>query len=142
MPMTFIMSKNNNNYYNHNHNNDINSNNNDNNNVINDNDNIMIVSFTIFKIFLIVKTRLLLSIKYLKLPLVSPKLNIYLHKGFFRRAYKWRDSYPRGLVTGIEKAKQAKTVLIKIRFVFTFNLVKGAVSRNSAKLENYKMPVE
>ena len=59
--MSFIMSKNNNYYYyNHNHYNDINSNNN-NNNVINDNDNIMIVSFTIFKIFLIVKTRLLNS---------------------------------------------------------------------------------
>ena len=59
MPLSFIMStNNNNNYYNHNHNNDINSNNN---NVINDNDNIMIVSFTIFKIFLIVKTRLLNS---------------------------------------------------------------------------------
>ena len=64
MPMSFIMSKNDNNYYyNHNHYNDINSNNNNNNNnnVINDNDNIMIVSFTIFKIFLIVKTRLLNS---------------------------------------------------------------------------------
>ena len=62
MPMSFIMSKNNNNYYyNHNHYNDINSNNNNNNNVINDNDNIMIVSFTVFKIFLIVKTRLLNS---------------------------------------------------------------------------------
>ena len=60
MPMSFIMSKNNNYYYNHNHYNDINSNNN-NNNVINDNDNIMIVSFTIFKIFLIVKKRLLNS---------------------------------------------------------------------------------
>ena len=59
--MSFIMSKNNNYYYyNHNHYNDINSNNN-NNNVINDNDNIMIVSFTVFKIFLIVKTRLLNS---------------------------------------------------------------------------------
>ena len=59
--MSFIMSQNNNNYYyNHNHYNDINSNNN-NNNVINDNDNIMIVSFTVFKIFLIVKTRLLNS---------------------------------------------------------------------------------
>ena len=40
------------------------------------------------------------------------------------------------------KSKQAKTGQIKIRFAFTFNLVKGAVSRNSAKLENYKMPVE
>ena len=59
--MSFIMSKNNNNYYyNHNHYNDINSNNN-NNNVINDNDNIMIVSFTVFTISLIVKTRLLNS---------------------------------------------------------------------------------
>ena len=46
------------------------------------------------------------------------------------------------LFTGIEKAKQAKTVQIKISFAFTFNLVKGDMSRNSAKLENYKMPVE
>ena len=77
------------------------------------------------------------------MPLVSPKLNIHLHKGFLGGLINEGTHIRGGLfVTGIEKAKQAKTVQIKIRFAFTFNLVKGAVSRNSAKLENYKMPVE
>ena len=50
------------------------------------------------------------QITYCKLPLISPGL-IHLCEG-------GRDSHPSAIITGIEKAKQAGTVLVKNTFLF------------------------